>query len=48
MQDECEMIYSAVLHNTLQGKSAKRQLDDGNTPFVGIIYGPERQVRNGK
>ena len=48
MQDECDEIYSAVLINTMQGNAAGRQLNEADTPFLGIMYGPERKVKNGK
>ena len=48
MQDECGEIYSAVLHNTIHGYAAERQLNEANTVFLGMIFGPESQDENGK
>ena len=48
MQEECDTIYAAVLHNTMQGNAAKRQLKEADTPFMTIIHWPQRQVKSGK
>ena len=48
MQEECDKIYSAVLHNTLECSAAKRQLNEASTPFLGMVYGPELQDETGK
>ena len=48
MQDECDEIYSAVLHNTMQGIAARRQLNEADTTFMTVIHGPQRQVKNSK
>ena len=48
MQDECDEIYSAVLRNTVHAYAAERQLNEANTVFLGMIFGPESQDENGK
>ena len=47
MQDECDEIYPAVLVNSFQGSRTRKRLEDVNTPFVAIMYGPPRQNNNG-
>ena len=47
MQDECDEIYPAVLVNSFQGSRTRKRLEDVNTPFVAIMYGPPGQNNNG-
>ena len=40
MQEECEEIYPAVLHNIMHGSAAERELNNGDTPFLAELFGP--------
>ena len=50
MQHGCEVIYPAVLHNTIQGKTAYEKRENGDLPYVEEAFGllQNGQVQNGK
>ena len=48
MQDGCQEIYGAVLHNTMQGSEARSKSRDLNSPFLARFYGPQSQGQNCK
>ena len=40
MQEGCEAIYPARLHNTMHGKEAYEQAEADESPYVGEVFGP--------
>ena len=48
MQEECDAIYPATLYSIMHGRDAKRYLDNSETPYAGIVYGPVSDDHHGK
>ena len=48
MHEECDEIYPASLYNIMYGREAKNELDNTQTPFAGMVYGPESHGHHGK
>ena len=48
MQQGCKVIYSAVLHNTIQGKAAYEKEENINSPYVVKVFGQPPNGQLGK
>ena len=48
MQQVCETIYPAVIHNTVHGKDVKNAAEKTNSPYMGEVFGPPSQQKIGK
>ena len=40
MQEGCETIYPARLHNTMHGEEAYKHAEEDKFPYVGEVFGP--------
>ena len=48
MQEGCETIYPAVIHNTVHGKDVKNAAETTTTAYMGEVFGPPSQQKLGK
>ena len=48
MQNECDVIYPATLYSIMHGRDAKRYLDNAESTYAGIVYGPPSDDHHGK
>ena len=48
MQQGCETIYPAVIHNTVHGKDVKKAAEATTTAYMGEVFGPPSQQKLGK
>ena len=48
MQQGCEAIYPATLHNTMHGEKAYKRAEADKSPYVGEVFGPQAHSPDGK
>ena len=48
MQQGCDRIYPAVIHNTVHGKDVKNAAEMTTTAYMGEVFGPPSQQKLGK
>ena len=48
MQEGCDTIYPANIHNTVHGKDASKAAEESNSTYMGEVFGPTLRRKPGK